>query len=67
MWVCVANVDVPVGRIRNKSKQRPIDLVEPRNTELRTLLQKAEVAMLAGDDVVDEDEDERDGPGSESD
>ena len=54
-------------RIRNKGKLRPIDLVDPRNVELRGVLQKAEMAMLAGDDVVDEDEEELDGPGSESD
>lgn len=54
-------------RIRNKGKLRPIDLVDPRNTELRNILQKAEMAMTAGGDVVDEDEDEPDGPGSESD
>lgn len=54
-------------RIRNKGKLRPIDLVDPRNAELRAVLQKAELAMLAGDDVVDEDEEEPDGPGSESD
>ena len=59
------------SRIRNKAKLRPIDLADPRNTELRRILQKAEMAMTAGDDVVvedeDEDEDEVDGPGSESD
>lgn len=54
-------------RIRNKGKLRPIELVDPRNTELRNILQKAEMAMTAGGDVVDEDEDEPDGPGSESD
>ncbi|KAK3706103.1 hypothetical protein LTR37_012930 [Vermiconidia calcicola] len=54
-------------RIRNKAKLRPIDLVEPRNTELRNLLQKAEMAMTAGGDVVNEDEDEPNGGGSESD
>jgi uncharacterized protein len=53
-------------RIRNKAKLRPVDLVDPRNTALRALLQKAEFAIQAGDDVVDEDED--DGPtGSASD
>ena len=56
-----------MGRIRNKAKLRPIDLVDPRNTDLRSTLQKAEMAVMAGDDVVDEDEDEPDGPGSESD
>lgn len=55
-------------RIRNKAKLRPFDLVDPRNVELRKMLQKAEFAMMAGGDVVEEDED--DGPtgsGSESD
>ena len=44
-----------------------MELVDPRNTELRSILQKAEFAMAAGDDiVVNEDEDE--GPtGSASD
>lgn len=54
-------------RIRNKAKLRPIDLADPRNAELRRTLQKAEMAMMAGDDVVDEDDDEPNGPGSESD
>lgn len=57
-----------VERLRNKAKLRPIDLADPRNTELRRTLQKAEMAMTAGDDVVNEDEDDdEDGPGSESD
>lgn len=55
------------SRIRNKAKLRPFDLVDPRNTDVRALLQKAEMTVLAGDDVVDEDDDGRDGPGSESD
>lgn len=54
-------------RIRNKAKLRPIDLVDPRNKDLRTALQTAEMAMTAGGDVVDEDEDQPNGPGSESD
>ena len=42
-----------------------MELVDPRNKELRLVLQKAEFAQLAGDDVVDGDEDN--GPtGSES-
>ena len=56
-----------VDRIRNKAKLRPIDLADPRNTDLRRALQKAEMGITAGDDVVDEDEDEPNGPGSESD
>ena len=57
------------GRIRNKAKLRPIDLAEPNDSELRRILQKAEMQMMAGDDVVNEDEDDdrRGGPGSESD
>ncbi|KAI9881134.1 MAG: hypothetical protein M1830_008292 [Pleopsidium flavum] len=54
-------------RIRNKAKMKPFELVDPRNTELRSILQKAEFAMMAGNDVVYEDGDE-DGPtGSASD
>ena len=53
-------------RIRNKAKLKPFELVDPRNTELRSILQKAEFAMMAGDDVVDNGKDE--GPtGSASD
>lgn len=56
------------GRIRNKAKLRPIDLVDPRNTELRSMLQKAEFTIMAGDDVVQEDDDEGGhGPPSDSD
>ncbi|EMF16707.1 ankyrin repeat domain-containing protein [Sphaerulina musiva SO2202] len=55
-------------RIRNKAKLKPIDLVDPRNTDLRAALQKAELAILASSDLVNEDEDDGpDGPGSESD
>lgn len=55
-----------VCRIRNKAKLKAFELVDPRNTELRSTLQKAEFAQMAGDDVVDGDEDE--GPtGSASD
>ncbi|KAF2717487.1 hypothetical protein K431DRAFT_288537 [Polychaeton citri CBS 116435] len=53
-------------RVRNKAKLRPIELVDPRNTDLKQMLQKAEFAMMAGDDVVDEDADDG-GSGSESD
>ncbi|KAF2092021.1 hypothetical protein K490DRAFT_61466 [Saccharata proteae CBS 121410] len=54
-------------RIRNKAKLRPVDLVDPRNTELRSMLQKAEFAMMAGADVVQEDDEGEGGSGSESD
>ncbi|MCJ1255349.1 hypothetical protein MMC24_003165 [Lignoscripta atroalba] len=55
-------------RIRNKAKLKPMELVDPRNTELRSILQKAEFAQMAGDDVVAVDEEQDDGPtGSASD
>lgn len=53
-------------RIRNKAKLRPFDLVDPRNKELRSALQKAEFTMVAGDDVVRDDSDDG-GPASDSD
>lgn len=53
-------------RTRNKAKLKPFDLVDPRNTELRSFLQKAEFSMMAMDDVV-EDDDGPTGSGSESD
>ena len=53
-------------RIRNKAKLKAFELVDPRNTGLRSILQKAEFANMAGNDVVDGDDD--DGPtGSASD
>lgn len=55
-------------RIRNKAKLRAVDMADPRDGELRRVLQKAEMQLMAGNDVVDEDEDDgRNGPGSESD
>lgn len=53
-------------RIRNKSKQKPMDLVDPRNKELRAVLQKAEFAMMAGDDVVNGEEEGLTGSASDS-
>jgi len=57
------------SRIRNKAKLTPKDLVDPRNTELRMTLQRAEFTMMAGDDLVvdDEEDDGVTGSGSESD
>ena len=53
-------------RVRNKAKLKPMELADPRNSDLRVMLQKAEYSQMAGNDVVDEDEDE--GPtGSASD
>ncbi|KAL8845082.1 MAG: hypothetical protein Q9176_000754 [Flavoplaca citrina] len=36
-------------RIRNKAKLKPMDLVDPKNKELRNSLQKAEYAMTVED------------------
>lgn len=57
-WVC---------RVRNKARQKPIDLVDPRNTGLKSTLERAEYAVLAGDDVVNEDDDANGDGGSASD
>ncbi|KAL0632992.1 hypothetical protein Q9L58_008150 [Maublancomyces gigas] len=54
-------------RIRNKQKQRPIDIVDPRDTKLRGVLQRAEYAMTAGDDLVADDDEDDHGPASDSD
>lgn len=55
-------------RIRNGAKLRPFELVDPRNTELRKMLQQAEFSIQAGDDVVVDDDDAGPaGSGSESD
>ena len=55
------------GRIRNKAKLKPVDLVDPRNTELRGVLQRAEFTIMAGDDIVEEDDDGKGGSASDSD
>ncbi|KAI9750136.1 MAG: hypothetical protein M1835_001439, partial [Candelina submexicana] len=55
-------------RLRNKAKLKPFELVDPRNIELRSILQKAEFTTMAGDDVVNRDAEDEDGPtGSASD
>ncbi|KAI9664081.1 MAG: hypothetical protein M1821_007572 [Bathelium mastoideum] len=45
-------------RSRNKAKLRSLDLVDPRNEELRGVLQRAEFRLQAGGDVVEEEEEE---------
>ena len=67
---CPRQLTSPIyaDRIRNKAKLKPMELVDPRNTELRNILQKAEFALMAGADVVVDDDDEDDGgPASDSD
>ncbi|KAF2680302.1 hypothetical protein K458DRAFT_407330 [Lentithecium fluviatile CBS 122367] len=54
-------------RIRNKAKLKPLELVDPRNTTLRSMLQKGEYAMTAGGDVVEEEDDGPTGSASDSD
>ncbi|KAL9028138.1 MAG: hypothetical protein Q9196_003447 [Gyalolechia fulgens] len=54
-------------RTRNKAKLKPVELVDPRNTELRDLLQRAEYSMTVGDDVVVRDGNEEGPTGSASD
>ncbi|MCJ1238085.1 hypothetical protein MMC14_006074 [Varicellaria rhodocarpa] len=54
-------------RIRNKGKLKAVELVDPRNTDLRSVLQKAEFAQMAGDDVVNEEEEDEGPTGSGSD
>ncbi|CAK4028944.1 Ankyrin repeat-containing [Lecanosticta acicola] len=58
-------------RIRNNAKLKPVDLVDPRNEELRKILKKAELTIQMSNDLVAEEEEdddgEPDGPGSESD
>ncbi|KAM3415564.1 Ankyrin repeat-containing protein [Cercospora zeina] len=67
-WNKGTAIDIHGGRIRNNAKLRPVDLVDPRNTDLRTALQKAELTLVASSDLVNEDEDDGpEGPGSDSD
>lgn len=54
-------------RIKNGAKLKPIELADPRNDELRNILRRAEYSMMAGGDVVEDDEDGPSGPPSDSD
>lgn len=44
-----------------------MELADPKNTDLRASLQKAEFTMTAGDDVVDHDAEDDEPTGSASD
>lgn len=66
LWYRGANSEKK-NRIRNKAKLKAQELVDPRNTALRSILQKAEFAIMAGDDVVDEDDNGATGSASDSD
>ncbi|KIW06396.1 uncharacterized protein PV09_02849 [Verruconis gallopava] len=54
-------------RIRNQAKLKPIELADPRNDQLRNMLRRAEYSLMVANDVVDDDDDRPNGPGSESD
>lgn len=53
-------------RIRNKAKLKAVELVDPRNMELRGILQKGEFSMMAGGDVVEESDGEGGNSASDS-
>lgn len=54
-------------RIRNKNKVTPQALLDPRNDACRNVLRKAEMTLMAGDDIVRDDDDGVEDGGSESD
>lgn len=49
-------------RTRNAARLKPVELADPGNKEVRKMLQNAEYAIMAGDDVV---RDDSDGPASD--
>lgn len=53
-------------RIRNNSRITPQALLDPRNDTCRNVLRRAEMTLMAGDDIVKDDDGVEDG-GSESD
>ena len=54
------------ARVRNKGKLKAVELVDPRNSVLRLVLQKAEYAILLGEGEEDDNMDQG-GVGSGSD
>ena len=55
-------------RIRDKHKQRPLEICDPRNEEVRNMLRKAEMALQEGEALAGADEDEGgSGPPSDED
>jgi hypothetical protein len=62
------NSTVDTHRIRNKAKLKPLDLVDPRNTSLRNIMQESEYVLQNQGDFIDADAEEDEGPtGSNSD
>lgn len=65
---CIYIGELTAGyRIQNKAKLTPKELVDPRNTSLRAILQNFEFTMAAGDDIVNQDEEDEGPTGSASD
>ena len=54
-------------RFKNKAKLKPVELVDPRNKELRQFLNKAEFAQHAGNDIIYDSDDDHGPRGSASD
>jgi uncharacterized protein len=62
------NLTFDVHRIRNKAKLKPLDLVDPRNSSLRNLMQESEYVLQNQGDFIDADAEDDEGPtGSNSD
>lgn len=65
---CIYIRELTAGyRIQNKAKLTPKELVDPRNTSLRAVLQNFEFTMTAGNDIVNQDEEDEGPTGSASD
>jgi len=54
-------------RIRNKAKLKPLDLVDPRNSSLRNLMQESEYVLQNQGDFIDADAEDEEPTGSNSD
>lgn len=53
-------------RIKNNTKKRPVDILDPRNTACADVLRRAEMTIVMAP-ALNEEEDEEDDGGSESD
>ena len=54
-------------RLRDKFGQKAVDICDPRNEETRGVLRRGEMALVEGEALVEEDEEEEEGPASDSD
>lgn len=56
------------ARIRNRGNMQPVQIADPRNEMLRDMLRKSEMTLMAGGDIVNEDDDDaEDGDGPSDD